>query len=67
MLSLPSIDCCICSFEQKISYMTYAYTALVYNEFDGNIFFAADGAAVPGSSLIPPQVTNGLSSECQMG
>lgn len=45
---------------QKISYLTYAYSALVFNELDGDTFYLADGTAVPGSSLIPSQVQNGL-------
>lgn len=37
--------------------------AVVDNEFDGNTFYTEDGTAVPGASLIPGAVSNGMSGE----
>lgn len=61
MCAAPRITVCPCT--QKISYMAYTYTVLVNNEFDGNTFYTAGGAALPGSALIPSGDQNGLSSE----
>lgn len=36
---------------------------MVGNEFGGATFYTADGAAVPGTDLIPAAVDNGLSGE----
>lgn len=45
----------------KISFLTYAYAAVVTQEFDDVTFVGENGQAIPGSLLIPPQISNGLS------
>jgi ATP-binding cassette, subfamily G (WHITE), member 2 len=45
----------------KISYLTYAYAAVVTHEFDETDFVTTGGEVIPGSELIPPQINNGLS------
>ncbi|KAL4859144.1 ABC transporter G family member 9 [Chlorella vulgaris] len=52
----------------KISYLTYAYAAVVQNEFNSVTFYTAGGEAVPGSQVLSggvagvslSQVNNGL-------
>ena len=54
---------------QKISYLTYAYAAVVANEFYDVSFYTADGQEVPGRAIYDGtwpesplgQVNNGLS------
>ena len=41
----------------------YATPAAVLNEFDGETFYTAEGEAVPGATLIPSTVQNGLTGE----
>jgi ABC-type multidrug transport system ATPase subunit/ABC-type multidrug transport system permease subunit len=45
----------------KISYLTYAYAAVVIHDFDETDFVTSNGEVIPGSELIPPQINNGLS------
>lgn len=45
----------------KISYLSYAYSALVGNEFNHATFYSADGTSIPGTEVVPSTVQNGLS------
>ncbi|GAB4821715.1 hypothetical protein N2152v2_008761 [Parachlorella kessleri] len=44
----------------KISYLTYAFAAVVRSQFDSTMFYNAEGQPVPGSSVIPPTIDNGI-------
>lgn len=45
----------------KISYLTYAFSGVVIDQFDGFTFHMSSGAPIPGTSIIPASVNNGLS------
>ncbi|KFM27641.1 ATP-binding cassette sub-family G member 2 [Auxenochlorella protothecoides] len=45
----------------KMSYLTYAYTALVQNETQYLTLYTPEGAPVAASTLVPSQIQNGLS------
>jgi ABC-type multidrug transport system permease subunit len=45
---------------RTISYLTYAYDAVVVSDFSATNFVSATGEVIPGSQLIPSNTDNGL-------
>jgi ATP-binding cassette subfamily G (WHITE) protein 2 len=46
---------------RTISFLTYAYDAVVLSEFGSTDFISATGEIIPGSDLVPSNTDNGLS------
>ncbi|MEW5313182.1 MAG: hypothetical protein WDW38_004769 [Sanguina aurantia] len=46
---------------QRVSYLTYAYSALLRNELTGLVLINADGSSVAGETQMPTQIDTGLS------